>query len=61
MATTWGEWWCLWWHKSLTVVRRVSAHTDLVRCDKCGREYGMNHDVRAILPWHEVRGFYENR
>ena len=61
MVRTWGEWWCLWWHKDLTVVRRVSPSSDHVRCDTCGREYGMNHDVRAILPWADVRHLYEGR
>jgi hypothetical protein len=61
MATTWGEWWCLWWHKSLVKVARVSWATDRVKCTKCGREYGMNHDVRGILPWNEVAHLYEKR
>lgn len=50
---------CLWlpWHRWVAR-KKVSAQSDYLRCS-CGREYGMNHDVRVILPWDEVRSIYE--
>jgi hypothetical protein len=55
------NWRCRWlrWHR-LSLVVHVSAVADHLRCS-CGREYGINHDVRAVLPWAEVRSFYETR
>jgi hypothetical protein len=52
-------WRCLWlpWHR-LKVVKRVSRDSDHVRCS-CGREYGMNHHVRAFVPWSDVASFYD--
>lgn len=52
---------CLWlpWHR-FVVRRRVSAQSDYLKCS-CGREYGMNRDVRVILPWDDVKGFYHDR
>jgi hypothetical protein len=54
-------WRCLWlpWHKF--VVRcKVSATSDYIRCS-CGREYGINYDVRAFVPWDDVRAIYDCR
>ena len=51
-------WWCLRWHRKLDLIAHVSNHSDHVKCAKCGREYGVNHDVRTVLPWSEVAGFY---
>jgi hypothetical protein len=50
---------CFWlpWHK-LIVCKRVSVQCDYLRCS-CGREYGINHDVRVILPWSSVRHIHE--
>lgn len=51
-------WRCLWlpWHKFI-VVKPVSKDSDYIKCS-CGREYGINHNVRSILPWSDVRGLY---
>jgi hypothetical protein len=51
------KWRCVWLHRRLTVLRALSQFADLVRCS-CGRLYAINHDVRAVLPWDEVKGFY---
>jgi hypothetical protein len=56
-----GMWWCLRWHRQLDLIAHVSEQSDRVKCAKCGREYGVNHDVRAVLPWSEVAGFYARR
>lgn len=60
MGTTFGEWLCLLlpWHKYRTV-RRLSGQSELVECKHCKRLWAMNHDVHAILPWHEVKDFHE--
>lgn len=50
---------CFWlpWHK-IVARKRASASSEYLRCS-CGREYGMNHDVRVILPWDDVRSIYQ--
>jgi len=52
-------WWCLTmpWHKW---VRRepVSDISDKMTCS-CGRQYGMNNSERIILPWEDVKPFYD--
>lgn len=55
------NWRCLWlwWHR-LVEVRAVSAQSDYLRCS-CGREYGLNHDVRVVVPYEAVRNCYERR
>ena len=49
---------CLWlpWHRFI-VRKRMSAQTDYLRCS-CGREYGINHDARVILPWDAAQVGY---
>lgn len=39
-------------------IARVSASADKVGCSRCGREWGMHHGVRALVPWDEVRELY---
>lgn len=53
------EWLCLRlpWHRFVER-RRVSVQSEYLRCS-CGREYGINHDVRVILPWHEIAYAYD--
>ena len=57
MLSTWGEWWCIYWHKSLSVVRDFGT-SKCVKCDKCGRKYGMHDDLHIILPWRTVAHAY---
>lgn len=38
-------------HKELYIVRHLVGKSDLIGCKDCKRYYGMNHDVRAILPF----------
>lgn len=54
------NWRCafLFWHR-IVVKRRVSRDSDYLRCS-CGREYGINHGVRVVLPWDDVRNAYEH-
>lgn len=33
--------------------QQVSEASDLIGCACCGREWGMNHDVRGLIPWDE--------
>lgn len=51
------EQWCLFapWH-NLELVRSYGghAHVQHVRCTWCGCEFGMNHRVKAVLPWRDV-------
>lgn len=52
-------WLCLRmpWHRW---VKRepVSSISDKVTCS-CGRQYGMNHSERIILPWRMVSELYD--
>ena len=57
-AMTWKERWCLFRHKSLSIVKRYPG-SNRVRCDKCGCEFGMNNHERIVLPWREVSEAYD--
>ena len=50
---TWREWWCLCWHRCMSVVKQYPG-SQHVKCDRCGCEFGINHSVRACLPWREI-------
>jgi hypothetical protein len=56
-----GIWLCthLPWHR-FVIRKRVSEQSEKITCS-CGRAYGMNHNVRAILPWDDVKEFYERK
>lgn len=47
------EWFCLRmpWHK--WVVLRERGHSRHIKCNYCGREYGMNDDAKVILTWDD--------
>ncbi len=55
-----GDLWCLRmpWHKAVEV-RRLSGQADYYR-GKCGRQWAVNHDVRCVVPYNEVRQLYED-
>ncbi len=40
-------------------IAKVSPSSDHIGCQRCRREWGVNHDARAILPWSEVAYLYE--
>jgi hypothetical protein len=48
-----GEMWCIYWHRTLKIVHDYGKH-QRVRCPKCGREYGIHHDVHTVLPWRLI-------
>lgn len=39
----------------LFIIGRCAPWADHVGCKDCRRQWGMNHDMRCILPWDEVR------
>jgi hypothetical protein len=51
LRLSWGDKWCLWWHRRLVVTARVGSGIDHVRCGKCEREYGVNHRSQVVVPW----------
>ncbi len=61
-----GFWnWLLCWiwpsHK-LYVAEQLSEASQRLRCCKCGRQYAINHDVRAVLAWDaDFERFYQMR
>jgi hypothetical protein len=42
-------------------IARCGCVTDHVGCRDCAKQWGMNHDVRAILPWSIVGPFHIER
>ena len=48
------------WHR-WAAAEQVSDVAMRVVCTRCGRQYAYNHDLRAVLPWSDVEGFYRNR
>jgi hypothetical protein len=54
-----GIWLCnhLPWHKWASR-KKLSDDSERLTCS-CGRMYGMNHNVRTILPWDDVKDLYE--
>lgn len=57
-AMNWKEKWCVLFHRKMSVIRKMGFSWH-IKCDKCGCEYGINHDVRIVLPWREVKEFYQ--
>jgi hypothetical protein len=47
----------LGWHRFFKITR-LSAQSDHIGCKACRRQWGMNHDVRVIVPWDDVRSLY---
>ena len=42
---------CLFLGHKYFRIRKLAYMSELVGCSRCGKFYGMNHDVRAILPF----------
>jgi hypothetical protein len=42
---------CLFLHHKYYRIRRLGVKSDLIGCKRCGKFYGINYDVRAILPF----------
>lgn len=40
------------------IIARCGIATHHIGCKDCARQWGMNHDVRALLPWSEVADFH---
>lgn len=45
--------WCWLVGHRYYVHQRFSAWSRRVCCDHCGGDWGMNDDVRAIIPWSD--------
>ena len=58
LALAWRWACCKLGNHRLFVVGRCGLVTDHIACRDCRRQWGMNHDVRCMLPWSEVRGFH---
>jgi hypothetical protein len=46
-------------HDELTIVRRLGDRAHLIQCRSCGRRFAINHSVRVILPWGNIRNHYD--
>ena len=42
----------------LRIIGRPSTDSHHYGCTRCKRQWGMNHNVRGVLDWFEVEGFY---
>jgi hypothetical protein len=54
------NWRCLWlpWHRVLAGSFWVSEVAQVGTCS-CGRQFVLNHDVRAVIPYDEkTKAFY---
>lgn len=40
------------------LIRRLGIASAHVGCRRCPKEWGMNHDARALLPWPDVAAFH---
>lgn len=49
---------CLLTGHRYIIIGRCGIATHHVGCKRCLRQWGMNHDVRALLPWFEVADFH---
>lgn len=49
---------CRLGYHEMRIIGRCGYYTDHVGCLRCRKQWGMNHDVRAILPWGVVRDFH---
>ena len=49
----------LFWHRLARLIR-ISEQSELYECT-CGRKWGINHNVRAVLQWNDVKEFYERK
>ncbi len=58
LAMNWRERWCVLFHRNMEVVSKL-GHSWHIRCHKCGCEYGINHDVRVVLPWRDVKPLHD--
>jgi hypothetical protein len=51
---------CLFGYHAWFVIGRCGVASRHVGCRHCHREWGMNHDARALLPWDaELAQFHE--
>ncbi len=40
-------------HSEIRVVQEFGGGVRKLRCDRCGKYFGMNDRVEAVLPWDE--------
>lgn len=49
---------CSWGFHQLVVIHRISGSAQHIGCTSCKKEFGINHDVQAVVPWAEVSALY---
>lgn len=56
------RWLCWLFHHDYYVLKRYSVTTRKLGCRRCGRHFGMNDRVRAVIPWDsELEELHEGR
>jgi hypothetical protein len=40
------------------LIANITGRSRHVGCRRCGKQWGMNDDARALLPWKEVADFH---
>jgi hypothetical protein len=58
MDKLWRRLCCAFGYHRFFAIGRCGIASEHVGCRDCYRQWGMNHDVRAFLPWSEVAGFH---
>ena len=46
-------------HKNVVSVKYLSDNVQLIKCLDCDKMFAINHDVRLILPWEDIKYFYD--
>lgn len=41
----------LFGHSKYRIVQKFSGTSRRIRCLRCGKDFGMNDEVRAVIPW----------
>lgn len=51
---------CFIGRHDLFVINRLSTQSDKLECSRCQKQYAINWNIRALLPWdREIEKFYE--
>ena len=46
-------------HKKTISIKQLSQHVQLIKCLDCNKLFAINHDLQVVLPWEDVKSFYE--
>lgn len=53
MIKLWKNLKCMFGRHEYFVTRKVSSSIQELKCRNCGKEFGINHDLRCVIPLDE--------